>query len=78
MLLGEAPGALDAMLDGTGPVPLPPAAVPVGDPTAMLARRPDIRAAEQHLHAANAGIGVAEAARMPKVSLAGVVGLGSA
>lgn len=78
VLLGEAPGELDAMLDGTGPVPLPPAAVPVGDPTAMLARRPDIRAAEQHLHAANAGIGVAEAARMPKVSLAGVVGLGSA
>src|SRR3546814_2479171 len=44
----------------------------------MLARRPDIRAAAQRLHAANAGIGVAEAARMPRVSLAGVVGLGGA
>lgn len=78
VLAGEAPGALDAMLDTPGTVPLPPVEVAVGDPTAMLARRPDIRAAEQRLHAANAGIGVAEAARMPKVSLAGVVGLGGA
>src|SRR3546814_16984402 len=66
------------MLDGPGTVPLPPVEVAVGDPAAMLARRPDIRAAAQRLHAANAGIGVAEAARMPRVSLAGVVGLGGA
>ncbi|PAL19252.1 RND transporter [Sphingopyxis sp. GW247-27LB] len=78
VLAGEAPGALDTMLDGPGTVPLPPVEVEVGDPAAMLARRPDIRAAAQRLHAANAGIGVAEAARMPRVSLAGVVGLGGA
>src|SRR3546814_11264502 len=66
------------MLDGPGTVPLPPVEVAVGDPAAMLARRPDIRAAAQRLHAANAGIGVAEAPRMPRVSLAGVVGLGGA
>jgi NodT family efflux transporter outer membrane factor (OMF) lipoprotein len=75
VLVGEAPGALDARLEARGPTPLPPAEVAVGDPTAMLARRPDIRAAEQALRAANARIGVAEAARMPKITLAGVIGL---
>ncbi|WP_280117213.1 efflux transporter outer membrane subunit [Sphingobium fuliginis] len=76
VLVGEAPGALDAMLDPTGAIPLPPTEIAVGDPSAMLARRPDIRAAEQRLRAANAGIGMAEAARMPRIGLAGVIGLG--
>jgi NodT family efflux transporter outer membrane factor (OMF) lipoprotein len=78
VLTGEAPGALDAILTGAGDPPLPPAEVAVGDPAAMIARRPDVRAAEQRLRAANAQIGVAEAARMPKVSLAGVIGLAGA
>lgn len=76
VLAGEAPGALDAMLDPVGRIPLPPVEVSIGDPAAMLARRPDIRAAEQRLRAANAGIGVAQAARMPRIGLAGVIGLG--
>lgn len=78
VLIGEAPGALDARLAPKGPLPLPPATITVGDPAAMLARRPDIRAAEQRLRAANARIGVAEAARMPRVTLVGVIGLGGA
>jgi|UPI000836E33F NodT family efflux transporter outer membrane factor (OMF) lipoprotein len=78
VLAGEAPGTLDAMLDPPAALPLPPAEVAVGDPTTMLARRPDIRAAQQRLRAANAGIGIAEAARMPRISLAGVIGLGGA
>lgn len=76
VLLGEVPGALDAELAAVAELPLPPAEVAVGDPAAMLARRPDIRQAEQSLRAANAGIGVAEAARMPHVSLVGLIGVG--
>lgn len=76
VLTGAEPGALDAMLTPLAPVPLPPAAVAVGDPAALLQRRPDIRAAERQLAGRTAQIGVAEAARFPKLTLMGLVGLG--
>lgn len=75
-LVGEAPGALDAVLGDTRAVPLPPAQVAVGDPAALLQRRPDVRAAERQLAAATAKIGVAEAAKFPRLSFMGLIGIG--
>lgn len=75
-LTGEVPGALDAMLAAPAPVPLPPATVAVGDPAALLKRRPDIRAAERQYAIATAKIGVAEAARFPSLSFMGLIGIG--
>lgn len=76
VLVGEAPGALDALLTPIRPVPLPPPAVVVGNPARLLSRRPDVRSAERTLAAQTAKIGVAEAARFPKLSFMGVIGLG--
>lgn len=75
LLTGQAPGALDARLS-TPPASLPslPQDVRIGDPTGMLERRPDIRAAERRLASSNAQIGQQTANYFPKINLLGDIG----
>ncbi|MAL38243.1 TolC family protein [Pseudomonas sp. Choline-3u-10] len=49
-------------------------ALPIGDPTELLRRRPDILAAERQLAAATSNVGVATADLFPRVSLSGFLG----
>jgi NodT family efflux transporter outer membrane factor (OMF) lipoprotein len=71
LLLGREPAALVAQLDSDAPIPPTPADVPIGLPSDLLRRRPDIRRAEQQIHAATARIGVATADLFPRFSLTG-------
>jgi len=71
VLLARPPASLVAELSASEPVPVAPGEVPVGLPSDLLRRRPDIRAAEARLHAATAQIGVAVADLFPKFSLTG-------
>ena len=56
---------------------LMPPEVPAGLPSELLQRRPDILQAEQTLAAATARIGMAKAARFPKLSITGFLGVAS-
>lgn len=74
LLLGEQPRALDAELGTALPVPRMPRQIPVGLPSELARRRPDILEAEAHLHAATAAIGAAKADFYPRISLGGSLG----
>ncbi|MEM5447676.1 efflux transporter outer membrane subunit [Paraburkholderia guartelaensis] len=77
LLLGEEPGALRQTLAATQEVPVLPAQVPIGFPSELVQRRPDIRKAEAELHAATASIGVAKADFYPRIMLNGSAGFQS-
>jgi len=76
LLLGQAAPAFEmaerSPLSGALP------AIPVGLPSELLLRRPDLAAAESGLKAANARIGVAKSAFFPTISLTGSAGAASA
>jgi multidrug efflux system outer membrane protein len=74
-LLGTLTGRLDLKLAAGDltQLPVPPVA-PADLPSTLLERRPDIRQAEENLVAANAQIGVAKAALLPRISLTGNLG----
>jgi NodT family efflux transporter outer membrane factor (OMF) lipoprotein len=75
VLVGVAPGALDAELTAAAPIPQAPPMVPIGLPSGLAHRRPDIRAAEARLHQETANIGLADAQFYPDVSLSGQGGV---
>jgi len=69
VLLGEAPGAVDAVLAPDRAIPLAPAANDI--PAAVIQRRPDVAAAERSLAAETARIGVQQAELYPALRLTG-------
>jgi len=77
ILLGQEPEALAGEMAGIKDIPLTPPVVPVGLPSDLLQRRPDVQKAERQLAAATAQIGVARADLFPKFSLTGLAGFQS-
>ena len=71
ILTGKAPAQLNipAAVLNTTPPP-----IPLGAPSALLERRPDIAAAERNVAAANEDIGIAKAAYFPALTLTGTIG----
>jgi multidrug efflux system outer membrane protein len=74
VLIGENPrniqrGSLDRLVN--------PPEIPVGIPSELLLRRPDLVQAEQYFYAETARIGVAQAMRFPSFSITGALGVAS-
>ncbi len=77
LLLAKEPGELQPLLAEPRDVPALPEQVPIGVPSELVQRRPDIRKAEAQLHAATASIGMAKADFYPRISLNGSAGFQS-
>jgi multidrug efflux system outer membrane protein len=75
VLTGQQPTTLTPEFSLPEPLPSTMPTFALGDPAALLRRRPDIRAAERSLAAATARIGVATADLFPRVTFIGSVGL---
>jgi NodT family efflux transporter outer membrane factor (OMF) lipoprotein len=74
VLVGQEPGAIRAELLPSAPVPVTPPEVPVGLPSELLERRPDVRQAEAQVAAATARVGEAKANFFPRFLLLGTAG----
>jgi NodT family efflux transporter outer membrane factor (OMF) lipoprotein len=74
VLVGQQPGTLTAELSAPKAIPGTPPSVPVGLPSDLLRRRPDVRQAERNLAAATARIGAATADLFPRFTLTGSTG----
>jgi NodT family efflux transporter outer membrane factor (OMF) lipoprotein len=71
VLIGQPPEALVAELTPVAAPPAPPPTAPVGLPSELLRRRPDVRVAERNLAAATADVGVAVGDLYPQINLTG-------
>jgi multidrug efflux system outer membrane protein len=78
ILLGKGPNVLKTLLEKPEPIPNAPPIGPLGVPSDLLTRRPDVRRAEQLLAATSARIGVATAELFPKFNITAALGLASA
>lgn len=76
-LLGQDPGALRDELSAPEPLPRLPDEIPVGVPSDLLRRRPDVRQAERRLAASSAEVGEATAQLYPQFSITGSFGIDS-
>jgi len=77
VLLAQPPNALQEELCATAPIPTAPPEVPIGLPSDLLLRRPDLSRAERQLAAETARIGQVKAELFPKFFLTGAAGLAS-
>lgn len=77
VLMGQPPTVLAEQLGEVRPLPVASSRIPVGLPSDLLRRRPDVRMAERELAAATARVGVATAELFPKFYLTGAAGLQS-
>jgi NodT family efflux transporter outer membrane factor (OMF) lipoprotein len=75
LLTGQAPDALQSLLDSATPLPQASPELALSIPAQTLRQRADVRAAEQRVTAALARVSVADAARYPGFALSGSVGL---
>jgi len=73
-LTGEPVDALAQRLEAPRLIPAAPDTTPVGLPSELLRRRPDVRRAERELAAATADVGSAVAAQFPRLTLVGDFG----
>ncbi len=78
VLIGREPAALSQELSPPEEIPAAATLVPLGVPSELLRRRPDIRRVEAEIHAATARIGVATADLFPKFTLTGSFGFQAA
>jgi NodT family efflux transporter outer membrane factor (OMF) lipoprotein len=74
VLTGQPPATLSI---APNPLTMPPPPVPIGVPSELLERRPDITAAERQMAAVNEQIGIAQAAYFPTVTLSATAGFAS-
>lgn len=71
LLVAREPGALKDRLGPPRAIPPLPVVIPAGLPSQLAERRPDVRMAEERLHAATASIGVAISEFFPRLTLSG-------
>ena len=74
ILLGEAPGSLEDLINQDGDIPVPSTDIAVAMPAEVIRQRPDIRSAERRLASEVSMIGATEAMLLPQFTLTGGIG----